>query len=279
MNKITIKAPAKINFTLDILGVKEGFHQLNSLVASISLWDKVILKKRQDKRVSIAVDGVDLLIPPQENNAYKTAVRFMEEFDVNGVDIILKKAIPIGGGLGGSSADISAVVKGMQKLYNVEKDVFPLLNKLGSDTSYMYNGGWATISGKGEKITPVKFKGKFYLLLLMAEQSVTAGACYKEFDNQNKIYPQSTDKAVELLEQNKGEEFLSYLKNDLYPPAKALLPEIEKNYLALSKVGKAIMTGSGSVTVGVYLTKCQRDKAYKELYPIFKDKLLKAKTI
>ena len=83
MNKITIKAPAKINFTLDILGVKDGFHQLNSLVASISLWDKVILKKRQDKRVSLAVDGVDLLIPPQENNAYKTAVRFMEEFNVN----------------------------------------------------------------------------------------------------------------------------------------------------------------------------------------------------
>lgn len=275
---VKVKAPAKINLTLDILGEEGGYHQLKSLVTTIGIKDTITIKKRKDKQITLKVKGGNLDCDIQQNNAYKTAVAFQKQFNTLGVDIVIDKRIPIGGGLGGSSADISATLNGMKKLFGIKDSVKPLAEQLGSDTVYMLDGGLKVISGRGEKVVSVNSKLKLYLLLITANESVSAGGCYKRFDEQGVIYPPSTDLAVKELESGKVDEFLSLLKNDLYPPAKSLVEEIEQNLNLLKPFGTAFMTGSGSVVVGAYKTKKQLKLAYKTLYPKLKNKLIKTKT-
>ena len=278
MNKVKIFAPAKVNFTLDILGEEQGFHKIKSLVSTISLGDSIILKKRNDSNITITQKGIIVDCPLEQNNAYKSAKLFIETFNTRGVDIVIKKRIPLGGGLGGSSADICAVLKGMKKLYKIEQDITPLANSLGSDTAYMLDGGLAVIEGRGEIVSHINASLNLHLLLLTAHSSVTSGACYKEFDKIGNTFESLTDKAVESLVNRSYQEFVSTLKNDLYIPAKTLCPEIEQNLNLLKEQGDCFMTGSGSATVGVYKTRRARNKAYKKLLPSVKTKLIKTKT-
>ena len=279
MKKTKVKALAKINLTLDVVGVEKGFHQLKTLVASIDLGDQITLSARQDKAVTLTCNGLDVGCDLESNNAYKTAKLFMQTFNVNGVDICLQKNIPVGAGLGGSSADIAGVLVGMQKLYNVNAPLCDLANALGSDSAYMINGGWAVLQGKGDIITPLSVNTKLYLLILSAQGQVSAGACYKAFDSQNIIYPSVTDKAVELLAKGDIKEFGKVIKNDLYPSAKQILPQIESNLNALKEFGDCVMTGSGSAVFGIYKSARARNNAYNQLVKRFGDKLIKAQTV
>ena len=136
MKKVVINAPAKVNFTLDILGVEDGYHKIKTLVSTINLCDKITIKKRKDSRINLIMKGIPVDCEPIENNAYKAAQAFVEKYKTLGVDIIVNKKIPVGAGLGGSSVDIAGVLNGMKALYP-ETEVLDIANKLGSDSGYL----------------------------------------------------------------------------------------------------------------------------------------------
>lgn len=281
MKKVKIYAPAKINLTLDVLGVKDGFHMLKSLVCSINICDEIVLKSRKDKNINLICDGIQVDCAPLDNNAHKAARLFMEKYNTTGVDILVTKNIPVGGGLGGSSADIAGVLNGMQKLYPGEYNLFGLANYLGSDSGYMLKGGFAVIEGRGDIVKPVTVTQKMYFIILTCKNGVSARESYKNFDKQ-KTKPESiTDKALEHLQNNEQQEFLSILKNDLYAPSCKLEPEISANVYLLKKAGVecALMTGSGSAVFGLFFDEKERDKVYKKLKPICADAIIKAESI
>ena len=156
---VKIKSYAKINLTLEILGVEGGYHLLDSLVASVDMFDLIVLKKRKDKLSRVVMKGMGSeSIPPEKNVALKAAELFSETFSKGGAEITVYKNIPIGAGLGGSSADAAGVLNGMAKLYGVEdrEKLKALADSLGSDTGYMLSGGFARMQGRGEKVTPLK---------------------------------------------------------------------------------------------------------------------------
>lgn len=269
------KVNAKINLTLDILGRENGFHNLSSLVAEINIGDTISIKKRKDNLIVLRVKGANLPLD-ENNNAYKAAKLFMQTFNTCGVDIFIDKKIAIGGGLGGSSADIAGVLLCMKKLFNLDNSLQPLAQKLGSDVSYMLSGGYAVISGRGEKVQRVNSKLKLYLLLLSDKKSVLAKDCYAQFDRQGKSFVQLTSLARESLEKGDFLALKNYLKNDLYESAKSLNPQIEQNLNLINLDKNAVMTGSGSTVFAIYERKKQRDLVYKKL----KDKgVIRAQTI
>ncbi len=280
MKKITIKAKAKINLTLDILGVSGGYHLLESLVCSINLFDKITVKKRKDDIITLKNKGLDIDCPIPENNAFKAGVLFKETFNTSGVDIVIDKKIPIGGGLGGSSADIAGVLNAMKKLFGVEQEVSELANKLSSDACYMLKGGYAVMSGRGDKVEWLKKDKKLYFVLFPDWKSVSTRACYKKFDQLNESYDECTKKVLTALYADDQKSFLEGLKNDLYESAKQINPDIELNLLALKNAGSKnnIMTGSGSAVVGVFTDKKERDSVYKLLLSRFGNRIYKAET-
>ena len=281
MKKVKINAPAKINLTLDVLGVKDGYHMLKSLVCSINVCDNIVLKARKDKVINLICNGIQVDCAPLDNNAHKAARLFMEKYNTCGVDIVVTKNIPIGAGLGGSSADIAGVLNGMQKLYLGQYNLFNLANYLGSDSGYMLNGGFAVIEGRGDIVKPVSVAQKMYFIILTAKNGVSARDSYKNFDKL-KTKPQSiTDKALEHLNNNELEEFKAIIKNDLYTSSAKIEPEILSNIYLLKKAGVdcALMTGSGSAVFGLFFDKKERDKVYKKLKPICADAIIKAESI
>ena len=165
MNTVKIKAYAKVNLTLELDGVENGYHLLDSLVASVDIFDLIVLKKRKGRLSAVTMHGMGSeSIPPENNNALKAAEAFSEAFGTDGADVAIYKNIPIGAGMGGSSADAAGVLNGMAQLYGVtdREKLKSLADSLGSDTGYMLTGGFARMQGRGEKVTPLEIDQKLH---------------------------------------------------------------------------------------------------------------------
>ena len=250
---------------------------LDSLVASVDLYDLVCLKKRKDRLSSVRIKGVGAEEIPQNNNALKAAEAFSEYFKTSGAEITIYRNIPVGAGLGSSSADIAGVLNGMAKLYGVddEEELGRLALSLGSDTKYMLSGGFARMQGRGELLSPVDFDGKLYMLCICPSTGVSAGACYKGYDERKKPpFENATEKCIDALLRGDFESLGKGLKNDLYPPAADLNPDVKVAYeeaKEFSPLG-VVMTGSGSAVLALFESKelCEWAKSrYKGKFQTF----------
>lgn len=262
MKTVRIKAYAKVNLTLEIVGEAAGYHALDSLAASVDIYDLIVLKKRKDKLSSVTMRGLGSeSIPPENNNALKAAEAFSEKFGVNGADITVYKNIPMGAGLGGSSADASGVINGMAKLYGVEdkEALFALADTLGSDTRYMLSGGFARMQGRGERVTGIPYGGRLHFLAICPKEGCSSGACYREYDllPREESGEKNTQKCIDALLKNDAEGVGRYLTNDLFAPAVRLCKDVQKAYdeaAAFSPLG-VVMTGSGSCVLAMFETR------------------------
>ncbi|MBR5192738.1 MAG: hypothetical protein IKW33_04980 [Clostridia bacterium] len=281
MKKVVVYSPAKINLTLDVVEKKEDFHNISSLVASINLFDKIIIKKRKDKIITLTEKGIKSGANLLENTAYLSAKLFLEKYNTCGVDITIYKKIPVANGLGGSSCDIAGVLKGMKALFEIEEDVSCLAKQLGSDAVYMLTGGFAVMSGRGDIIKNLNINPKLYLLIVSSNEKVLAKDSYALYDTLNLSYKDSTNKCVEYLEKGDLIGFSAVAKNDLYESSVRLAPSIKFGIKNLKTTGAilSIMSGSGSCTYAIYLNKKQRNSAYKNLKKTYGKRLIKAETI
>lgn len=263
MKTVKIKSYAKINLTLQIDGIENGYHLLDSLVANIDLYDYLVVKKKKGKLSSVTMKGMGSeSIPPEKNNALKAAEAFSKRFQTEGVDVTVYKNIPIGAGLGGSSADVVGVLNAMAKLYKVtDRNALKVLaDELGSDTGYMLNGGFARIRGRGEIVEGFPIKTKLHFLLLCPSSFISAGDCYRKYDelpHTLALRPDFTAECIRALQSEDKNGVGRYLMNDLYPPAIALNTDVEKAYeeaASFSPLG-TVMTGSGSGVIALFETK------------------------
>ncbi len=265
-----INAKAKINLSLNVLGVLDGFHQLESVVSEINLSDSLTVKKSKD----ISVDyGKSFSIEQEKDNAYKACKLFREEFNVGGAKIKIKKRIPAKAGLGGSSADAVGVIVAMQRLYGIKncQRLQELLAKIGSDCPVQYAGGYNMMSGRGERVEHISSQKKLYLVILTEPNGVNTAECFSLCD---KMQTESSDnkKLVEFLE---GRGKLPELKNALYLPATQLNPKVKENYELLKKYFDRVnMSGSGSAVYGVSENKKQAKAVYKKLKALGKKVIL-----
>lgn len=272
-----MKSYAKLNLTLYITGSKDGYHLLDSVVTSVDLYDLITVKKRKDSLFSITMHGCGSeLIPFEDNNAQKAAQAFADEYQTNGADITVYKNIPMGLGLGGSSADAAGVIKALAKLYNVgdTAGLKLLADKCGSDTRYMLSGGYARLFGRGDEVKDIESRLTLYILLLATKDGVSTARCYSLFDKCGKVGGDS-EKAVSALQN--GEIKNLKLENSLYPPACEINPEVATAYEELLSFDPVAvnMTGSGSGVYAVFENAEFRDYAYSRYGGKFKAYRLK----
>ena len=262
MNTVRIKAYAKLNLTLEVFGVENGYHQLDSFVTSVDLFDTVVVTKRKDKLINVVMHGMGSeSIPPERNNAWKAGEAFVNAFQTTGADIIVYKDIPMGAGLGGSSADIAGVLLGMAKLYQIsEERLDKLALILGSDVPYMLKGGFMRMQGRGEKLTPVSVENPLWVLLLCPPTPVDTKSCFAQYDTMPKTLEwreSATENCITALSSGRLNDGGRYLTNELYPAATALNGEVERAYNSLkdfSPLG-VTMTGSGSAVFALFETR------------------------
>lgn len=260
---VKIKAYAKLNLTLELDGVENGYHTLDSLCVGVDIFDLITLKKRKDDKVVLTMRGLGSEnIPLEHNNAYKAVKWFIDAFQTTGAEIIVDKNIPMGAGLGGSSADAAGVINGMAKLYGVtdERALTVLAERLGSDTSYMRKGGVARLQGRGEKITPLPMHTQLHFLLLCPNTPVSTKACFERYDSLPKTLEwkeSATENCYKALVQNQLNDVGRYLTNDLFLAATHLNPDVQTAYdeaKSFSPLGVS-MTGSGSAVFALFESK------------------------
>lgn len=190
---VRIEAPAKINLFLEVTGKRpDGYHDLATLFAKISLADGLTLKKTAKSGVCLNVlNKANLSLSKTEDNiVYKAASAFFEAFKIKpAVEISLVKKVPVGAGLGGGSSDAAAALKGLCRLYGVDLRRNPgkinsIALALGSDVPFfLTGGGFSAGRGRGEILTPVKAKGRLpYIVLVYPGVPVYTGPVYRALE-------------------------------------------------------------------------------------------------
>lgn len=265
MNKVSMKAYAKINLTLDIVEREEsGMHLIDTVMQTIDLHDIVTVKKRKDKQVFCkTVKGREI----ENSNAEKAANLFVETFDTNGVDIEIIRRIPIGAGLGGSSADAVAVLKAMALLYCIPfNQLVPLAEQLGSDTIFLLNGGLARCTGYGNVVEKLPPLDCLYVLVAVPEGEISTKDAYERYDVLKKQPPRvRTDEILEKLRVPRDVKM--YTTNALTPASIALMSQVNDKIKALQDKDNLMvgMTGSGCAVFGLYK---DLDAALNKMYEL-----------
>ena len=262
-----IKAYAKINISLDVVGKKDnGYHLLKMVMQNIDIYDIINIKKK-DRGISISCNKK--FVPVDERNiAYKAAKLFSENYNiVEGVHIDIKKDIPIAAGLAGGSSDAAAVLKAMRNMFQVAADDEELMKiglKLGADVPYCIKGGTALCEGIGEVITPLKpFQGCI-LVLVKPPFGVSTKDVYSELDIKKIINHPDTEGIIRAMSEydlrSVGGKLKNVLENVTLRKHK-IIRDIKSNMHIHGAVG-TLMSGSGPSTYGLFDDMLKAQKCY-----------------
>ena len=201
-----LKANAKINLSLDVVGKREdGYHLIDSVFQSVSLCDDIVVEKSDT--VSVACDNNTIC--DKSNIAYKAAQKFFEYVGISGgAEIIIKKNIPLAAGLGGGSADAAAVIVALDRLYetNLSQDTLCEIGlSVGADVPFCIMGGTARVGGIGEKMTELPDMPDCAILLIKHGIKQSTADMYKKIDccPQSEFYTQAVVEAIENGDLNK----------------------------------------------------------------------------
>ncbi|ERI94832.1 4-(cytidine 5'-diphospho)-2-C-methyl-D-erythritol kinase [Clostridiales bacterium oral taxon 876 str. F0540] len=245
-----LKAYAKINISLDAVGKREdGYHLLRMIMQSIDLYDLININKIDN---GIKITSNKPYVPTDERNlAYKASKLFMDKYDIKGgVEIDIKKNIPVAAGLAGGSTDAAAVLKGMRHLYNInisDEEIMELGLQIGADVPYCMVGGTALCEGIGEKITKLKDFKNHILVVVKPPFGVSTKEVYQSLDI-GKIYKHPDTEALIKAIENDNIEFISgNMKNVLENVTlrkHRILKDIKYEMLKYGALG-AMMSGSG----------------------------------
>ncbi len=188
MKSITLTAPAKINLYLDILSRREdGYHEIVSLMQSVSLTDRIILALT-DREGVICVKCSEPSVPSGDGNiAYRAAEKYLEAVGENvGVDIYIFKKIPAAAGLGGGSSDAAAVLRGLDILLGErlgEQKLCEIGAAIGADVPFCISGGAAEVGGIGERLKHIPQMPDCHMVIATPELAVSTPEAYRELDS------------------------------------------------------------------------------------------------
>lgn len=253
---ITEFGKAKINLTLDILGVRpDGYHEMEMIMQTVELADKIELKKIPEgiifKMDATEIFGGDLIPADETNLAYRAAKAFNEVAGKNfGAEISLQKKVPAAAGLAGGSSDAAAVIRGMNKLYETnfsEEKLCEIGLKVGSDVPFCIVGGTCLAKGRGEKLTKLPAMKKMFVVLVKPHGEISTGRAFKSYDAEPaKIHP-PTEKIISLLNAGNYDEAFKNFSNVLQPVALKDFPIISEYEKIMTANGAkvALMSGSG----------------------------------
>ncbi len=283
MDRIVVPAPAKINLALDIRGVRDdGYHEVEMIMQSISLHDTVIIGKNDG---GIRLTNSDPNLPEDENNiAYRAAKLIIDKADLTaGVDIHIKKNIPIAGGLAGGSTDAAAVLVGINKLFNLnitKLEFSKMASKLGSDVPFCVHGGTALAYGRGEKVRQLPDIKRYNLVIINPGIPISTAWAYQEFD---KLRVNRKVPIKELINKLNKKEYILWSDgwiNVLEEVAISFYPEIKDIKSILKEMGAlfVLMSGSGS-TVFAIVKDQEKGQNIKRNWPRTNDFITTAWTV
>ena len=255
---IKLKALAKINLGLDVLGRREnGYHDVRMIMQSIYLYDNVTIEKQEEPGIHL-MTNLHYLPVDEKNIAYKAAKMLMDEFQIaSGVKIVLDKHIPVAAGMAGGSSNAAAVLHGINKMFHLGLSAEELMERgvtLGADVPYCIMRGTVLAEGIGEILTPLPPLPKCYVLLAKPPISVSTKLVYEKLDSHEIEKHPDIDGILEGLKEQNLKKITECMGNVLEKVTIEEYPVIEeiKDIMKAEGALNAMMSGSGPTVLGIF---------------------------
>ena len=272
MNSISLKSRAKINLSIDVIGKREdGYHIVEMIMQTIDLYDDIKLKELEEDNIIIKSECS--YIPLNEDNiVYKAAKLIKEKMDIKkGIEIFIKKNIPVAAGMAGGSSNAAAVLVGLNELWKLglSKDELRDLGlKLGADVPFCIEGGTALAEGIGEKLTYIKGINKdVNILVCKPDIFVSTKEVYQSLDIKN-IEKRPDNKL--LIEKLKNDDIVSVSNNmvnvlEEVTSKKYSDIKVIENIIIKNGAMGTMMSGSGPTVFGFFDNEEKAQRAKVEL--------------
>lgn len=268
--KITVKANAKINLLLDILGtLPNGYHDLYMLMQSVSLHDTVTVETDNSKKITLTCNIKDIPLD-DSNTAVKAANAFFAYTGKEnpGVKIRLEKTIPHAAGLAGGSADAAGVLVALKRLFMPEltdRQLIEIGSTVGSDVPFCALGGTMVAQGTGTILTYLPNLSIENIVIVKPDRSVSTGKAYSAFDSAEKvrhldktgIYNAVIEKDYDGIYSRCDNVFEQFI----FVPERVPIKAIMRKYNAKC----CCMSGSGPSIFGIFESAEDAEKAAEEL--------------
>ena len=275
MNSMKLKAYAKINLGLDVLRKREdGYHEVRMVMQMVNLYDRIELIKKRNPGIEVKTN-LYYLPTNQDNLVYKA-----EEFQIKeGIQIHLKKYIPVSAGMAGGSSDAAAVLFGMNRIFRLGLSLEELMKrgiKLGADVPYCIMRGTALSEGIGEKLTPLPSVPSCKVLIAKPAISVSTRFVYENLKLQELNSHPDIDGIIENIKKKDIRGIAERLENVLETVTIPAYPVIEdiKNVMKEQGALNALMSGSGPTVFGLFIEEKQAQAAWEKIKSLTKQSYL-----
>lgn len=251
MGRLIIKAFAKINLALDVLGRRDdGFHEVEMIMHGINLFDQIEIAPSNEDGIHLVCSSPETG-PVKDNLAYRAAQLIQQEFGLKtGLTLVIKKNIPVAAGLAGGSADGAAVLLGLNELFDLKltkEKLLDLAARLGSDVPFCLNPLAAVARGRGELLTDVPCGEVLWLVLLKPPFGVSTEHVYQNLSNVLIEARPDIPGILKSLAEHKLPKAYQKMANVLEYSTFGLYPELLSQARELKGLGvqRVMMTGSG----------------------------------
>ena len=244
-----IKAPAKLNLSLEIMGKRpDGYHDISSIFQTVSLFDSIDVQPADE--IYLNTPGFNL--PFTENIIYKTALEMRRKYGVaNGARIVLEKEIPISAGLGGGSSDAASTIKILNDLWGLNlttSELSSFASTIGSDVPFFIEGGTSFVHGRGDLIRELPDLQLGWIVIIVPDIEITnKTATMYSYLSKESYTAGGLSRKLEARIRNGGDCPPQLMFNGFFDIAIANQPGLEKVLAVLNKVGiqEIHLTGSG----------------------------------
>jgi len=265
-----VKAPAKINLTLDVLYKRpDNYHEVEMVMTTVDLADRISLESREDGVIEII--STDNFVPNDHRNfAYQAARLIKDTYGIGqGVSITIEKEIPIAAGLAGGSSDAAATLKGLNELWQLNLSIDELAElgaKIGSDVSFCVYGGTALATGRGEKIQELPAPPSCWVVLAKPKIGVSTAEVYGGLKVEGLEHP-NTKQMIQAIETDNYELLCTSLGNVLETVTFKLHPEVIMLKEQMKRFGAdaTLMSGSGPTVFGLVDSEARVSRIYNGL--------------
>jgi 4-diphosphocytidyl-2-C-methyl-D-erythritol kinase len=265
-----VKAPAKINLTLDVLHKRsDGYHEVEMIMTTVDLADRIGLELREDGKIHI--QSVDRFVPNDYRNLAYQAAKLLKDIHhiESGVTIKIEKSIPVAAGLAGGSSDAAATLRGLNTLWNLGLSLDELAQigtKIGSDVAFCVYGGTALATGRGEKIQELPAPVNCWVILAKPTLGVSTADIYGNLKI-NQIEHPNTKQMIESIETKNFNQMCASVGNVLESVTLKLHPEVAVLKDQMQKFGAdaVLMSGSGPTVFGIVQQESKVQRIYNGL--------------
>ena len=271
MKSININSYAKVNIGLKILNKRsDGYHNISTVFQEIDLFDSITISKSDGPlKFSSNVEWLQ----NDQNNLCVIAYNYIKNiYKIGGANIVLKKNISRGSGLGSGSSNAAATMKGLREIYNLDvadSELIKIGSKIGADVPFFINGSTQVGEGIGEKLTSIRSSMDAQYLIVTPDIPIDTKWAYSQYKNNLDKCSSPTKFSDSFRGKTINLDTLKFFENDFESVVFPTYPEIGaiKNKLIALGAKFASLSGSGSTVYGIFDDDANIDKAFSHFFP------------